>query len=366
MDIIYIGRYCKEGIMTGPEKVARRIYDNYTKKNKSVFIEYFFDGNKYNIFKKLFGKENTGSVNRSEILRLGIIPLLAFLVMNKPKVIHIITFERFAFAAFVYKILFNVKIIYTIHGLIVHENKFFGKAGGYYNYKDKLAEKIFLKYSDLLTLLSARFKLLLDSYYKINDRRIRYIKNGVDEEFHVASSKKVFNENALKVVFIADTDRKEKEFLFLKETLEKINTKIELYIVDTERRKDEIKLDNNLIKVFCSDKMNPEMLAGFLADKDVFISPSSYEPFGITTVECMAAGVIPVITRETGASELVEDGINGFLFNSGDGEKLNGILLRLKENTELRKNVSGEAVNIYDSLSWEKIFEEYNNLYKSL
>jgi hypothetical protein len=88
MDLIYLGRYCKDDIMTGPEKVARRIFDTYAKENKSVFIEYFFDGIKYNIFKKLFGKEIAVNAEGSRVLRLGVFPLLAFLVKNKPEVIH--------------------------------------------------------------------------------------------------------------------------------------------------------------------------------------------------------------------------------------------------------------------------------------
>lgn len=366
MDIIFLGRYCRDDIMTGPEKVARRIFDIYAKENKSVFIEYFFDGKKYGIFKKLFGKEIMESADGSCILRLGVFPLLAFLVKNKPKIIHIITFERFAVAAFICRFFFNVKIIYSLHGLIVHENKLFTGVKGYSGFKDKLAEKIFIKYSDILLLLSNRFKLLLDSYYKINNSKVRFVKNGIDKEFNEAGSKKYFNENILKIVFIADKGRKEKGFLFLKESLEKIKMEIELHIVDKEIRKNDIRFDNKLIKVFCYDKMNPAALAEFLIDKDVFISASSYEPFGITTVECMAAGAIPVLTRETGASEIIEDGVNGYLFDFNDGAKLEEILLILKEDIELRKTVSKEAVKIYNTLNWESVNNDYTKIYKSL
>jgi glycosyltransferase involved in cell wall biosynthesis len=248
----------------------------------------------------------------------------------------------------------------------VHENKFFTNIQGYSGFKDKLAEKIFLKYSDILLMLSNRFKVLLDSYYKINNDKVRFVKNGIDKKFNEAGSKKYFNENILKIVFISDTGRKEKGFLFLKETLEKISTEVELHIVDKEIRKSEIRFDNKLIKVFCYDKMNPSALAEFLIDKDVFISASSYEPFGITTVESMAAGVIPVLTRDTGASEIIEDGVNGFLFDFNDKVKLKEILLKLKENTELRKSVSKEAIKIYNSLNWESVYNDYVKIYKSL
>jgi len=64
MKIVYIGRYNESEILTGPEKVAKRIFHNMTKINSNcVFVEYFFDGAKYNIWKKLFGKEKIADAN---------------------------------------------------------------------------------------------------------------------------------------------------------------------------------------------------------------------------------------------------------------------------------------------------------------
>jgi len=121
-----------------------------------------------------------------------------------------------------------------------------------------------------------------------------------------------------------------------------------------------------LVKVFCFNKMASTELALFLQDKDVFISASYYEPFSITTVECLAAGMIPVLTKETGASELIEDGVNGFLFDYDDSKKLINILDELLEKKELRKNVSKKAMGIYEILNWEKIASDYLSIYKSI
>ena len=113
-------------------------------------------------------------------------------------------------------------------------------------------------------------------------------------------------------------------------------------------------------------KMKPDELAGYLTDKDVFISSGSYEPFSITTVECMAAGVIPVVTKETGASESIEQGRNGFVFDYGDCGKLKSILIELNNDNELKENVSARAKYIYNILNWDKITGDYINIYKSL
>ena len=40
------------------------------------------------------------------------------------------------------------------------------------------------------------------------------------------------------------------------------------------------------------------------------------EHFGITTVEAMAAGCVPVVINKAGQREIVEDGVSGFLWNT--------------------------------------------------
>ena len=59
-------------------------------------------------------------------------------------------------------------------------------------------------------------------------------------------------------------------------------------------------------------------------ESDVEIVASTMEAFGRVTVEAMLSGR-PVLASDTGAnSELVQDNITGWLFNSGDAKSLAG------------------------------------------
>lgn len=58
----------------------------------------------------------------------------------------------------------------------------------------------------------------------------------------------------------------------------------------------------------------PSLLPGF----DVFTMASLAEPFGLVTVEAMAAGVPVVATRTGGTPEIVTDGVDGVLVEPGD------------------------------------------------
>src|SRR5690606_11935124 len=44
--------------------------------------------------------------------------------------------------------------------------------------------------------------------------------------------------------------------------------------------------------------------------------PDRFEHFGITTVEAMASGCIPVVIAKAGQIEIVQGGVNGFLWNN--------------------------------------------------
>ena len=48
------------------------------------------------------------------------------------------------------------------------------------------------------------------------------------------------------------------------------------------------------------------------------ISPNEYENFGITTVEAMAAGCVPIVINKGAQPEIVEHGKNGYVWNKPD------------------------------------------------
>jgi glycosyltransferase involved in cell wall biosynthesis len=50
--------------------------------------------------------------------------------------------------------------------------------------------------------------------------------------------------------------------------------------------------------------------------------PSTWDVFNFTVVEAMASGRPTIVSTGAGASELIEDGVNGFTFPAGDAEKL--------------------------------------------
>ena len=98
--------------------------------------------------------------------------------------------------------------------------------------------------------------------------------------------------------------------------------------------------------------------AGF--GEDLIRHPERAEHFGISTVEAMSHGCIPVVINAGGQKEIVNDGDNGFLWNTEDElvEKTHAIAV----NKEDLKRIAERAVESSERFSNERFCEELNHL----
>lgn len=70
--------------------------------------------------------------------------------------------------------------------------------------------------------------------------------------------------------------------------------------------------------------------------EDLNLHPDRAEHFGISTVEAMGAGVVPVVIRAGGQKEIVREGVNGFLWNTME-EIIHKTLQLIKNDAQLKK-----------------------------
>ena len=104
---------------------------------------------------------------------------------------------------------------------------------------------------------------------------------------------------------------------------------------------------------------------GFYAMMDIFAMPSLYEGFGLTAAEAMAAGVAVVGTKVEGLSEIIEDGVSGYLVPAGNSQALGDALIEL-----LRAPIKAKAIGeqgcarVRDHFSMEHFRDSMKGLYK--
>ncbi len=356
MKTVYLGRYNEIEPLTGPEKVACRIFSEHSRDNESEFITYFFDGRKYGVWKKLFGIEVLTVKGKGRVIRAGILTAMFRLISMRPDNIHIINFERFAAVGFIYKFLFGAKVIYTVHGIAAYENERYKTVTESYRKRDKKTESAFFKYSDKIVFLSEQSMEIAEEIYSIDRSKCIILPNGIDKEFHNSNELDVSTPQ-LSVVFSGNISRPEKGFaelhkLFLSETLP-----VRLYAVNSGRNGEE-----GVITYM--DSMRKDELTDFLSGKHIFISSSLYEPFSLSAVEAMASGLVVIASNKTGMIRYIKNGVNGFIYEVTEPEQISDLIKKLNDDRELLRSVSSAARKIYDELSWDKVYEQYKALYK--
>lgn len=100
---------------------------------------------------------------------------------------------------------------------------------------------------------------------------------------------------------------------------------------------------------------------GYGENLDLF--PEKAEHFGISTIEAMSAGVVPVVINAGGLREIVDHNENGLLWNSL--EELIEQTLFLIENSDSLRKMSKKAIDKADLFNQRKFCEELNKILKA-
>jgi len=92
------------------------------------------------------------------------------------------------------------------------------------------------------------------------------------------------------------------------------------------------------------------------AAADALLLPSPYDAFGMVVTEAMASGLPVVVSREAGASEVVQHGVDGILLNdvTCDAELANA-MLSLSDNQEWAQQLGFAARAATQKLSWDNV-----------
>jgi len=114
-------------------------------------------------------------------------------------------------------------------------------------------------------------------------------------------------------------------------------------------------------------RVGRESIARFYSAADVFVLPSSYEPFGIVFAEAMSFG-LPIVAADAGGiPELVEHEDNGLLVPPDDAAALAAAIDRLASSADLRERLGKRSYEKSRGLNtWDDCFTTIHDHLKRL
>lgn len=100
--------------------------------------------------------------------------------------------------------------------------------------------------------------------------------------------------------------------------------------------------------------------SGYGIDEDE--EPEKVEHFGMTTVEAMAAGCVPIVQGKGGQKEIVEDGVNGYLWH--EEKQLIDLTIKSIKDDKVISGLSKRAILRSKDFSKEKFYQKIYELVK--
>lgn len=112
--------------------------------------------------------------------------------------------------------------------------------------------------------------------------------------------------------------------------------------------------------LFCGPRKHIEQ---YYAAADIFVFPTIYEPFGNVHLEALASGLPVITTSNSGAAEIIEHGVNGFVVERPEdvgqiAEKI-GVLM----DARTRETMSRKARILAEKFSFARYTDTIMRLY---
>lgn len=134
--------------------------------------------------------------------------------------------------------------------------------------------------------------------------------------------------------------------------------------VDLENLAQELGVADN---VTFTGEISQESLCNYLAQAHLFLSASEYEAFGISVLEAMSSGTVPVVNDINPLRSFVRHGENGFLADFSDSKsaaRIIGDALNIDYST--LQDIGARAKREAQKYSWEHVVLQFEQVYEDI
>lgn len=192
----------------------------------------------------------------------------------------------------------------------------------------------------------------------IKSEQIKILPYGVDVE-QFAPIEHTYKTDKLTLIFVGQLNRRKglHHLLYcVRELSDKINIILVGGINPTFDLYKEYKDDKNISFTGFIDR---DRLKEHYAHADVFVLPSLSEGMSLAGLEAMAFGMPILCSDHSGINDLVEDGINGYVFQTGNLEDLKSKICWFIENKSKCCSMGKRSREIALEHTWERYYDDF-------
>ena len=194
-------------------------------------------------------------------------------------------------------------------------------------------------------------------YSGIKKNRIFVCRYGINIDISSFVKK---NSEKIRIIFIGDVTQK-KGIVDFMQIVRALNINdFEFNVVGKYAQNDDIYMKNKDICEFYGYVTHDKVLS-ICENMDIIIFPSLADGFGLSVMEAMSKKILPIVSKNAGVSDIIINGINGFLFDVGDNEAVIDYCRLLKEDRITLQKMQNEAFNCVSNMKWTRYYEQIGN-----
>ena len=215
-----------------------------------------------------------------------------------------------------------------------------------------------IKYSDYFIVPSNFVKKSIQ-YHGISENKIKIVPYGVDSFKFNFIKKNVNHNEKVRFLFVGNVSEI-KGIYYLFEAFKQLNNKDILIDVAGGDGNDDIfkpyKDYVNFLGRIRRDKM-PEVYK----NADILVFPSLAEGFSLCVLEALSSGLPCIVTQNSGVSDIISNGENGFIIPIQDIEGIKEKILWFVNNKNKIEDMSIKARELAEKYNWSRYYNQYSN-----
>ena len=209
-------------------------------------------------------------------------------------------------------------------------------------------------------------KVAKESFLKrgISESKLSTVRLGADLEVFSSTQREKRANSPLQVVYFGTLSIR-KGVVYLLEAMENFSSaEVQLTCIGAVERGFE-KILNRYDKVRICSPVGHSELARRLREFDVFVMPTLEDGFGLVVPQAMAAGLVPIVSKAAGASELILDGKTGIVIPPRDSASITKSIQSLLSNPSLMDDLRANILQNKSILSWENYGDDFDTILKT-